>query len=220
MPLPFTRGAFFDAFGAYNTALGPAALALWVITVAVLAAAWARPGRAADRVVTLLLALHWAWSALAYHAAFFAPINPAAWLFAALFLTQAVLLARAGLARRDLRLSQPPSRWSAIGALVILYALAYPALALAGGLTLPRAPTFGVPCPTAILTLGVLLAADRAPRALVVAPLIWALVGGSAARLLDVPADFMLLAAAGLVFAKRLADRGRRVPGAHGPALT
>ena len=29
---------------------------------------------------------HWIWSALAYHAAFFTRINPAAWVFAALFL--------------------------------------------------------------------------------------------------------------------------------------
>jgi hypothetical protein len=37
------------------------------------------------------LVLHWTWAALAY-AAFFSKINPAAWLFSVLFLTQAGLL--------------------------------------------------------------------------------------------------------------------------------
>src|SRR5688572_3985311 len=36
--------------------------------------------------LSALLAWHWAWSAVAYHMAFFTRINPAAWPFAALFL--------------------------------------------------------------------------------------------------------------------------------------
>ena len=42
---------------------------------------------------------HWAWSALAYHAAFFTRINPAAWLFAALFLVQATAFFWSGVVR-------------------------------------------------------------------------------------------------------------------------
>ena len=39
----------------------------------------------------LLLAGHWLWAGLVYHAWFFTAINPAAWLFAALFVAQGVL---------------------------------------------------------------------------------------------------------------------------------
>ena len=72
----------------------------------------------------------------------------------------------------------------------------YPAIARAEGHAFPRLPTFGVPCPTTILTIGFLLAADRSlPRLVAVIPLVWAVIGGSAAFLLGVRADLMLVAA-------------------------
>ena len=63
----------------------------------------------------------------------------------------------------------------------------------------PAFPTFGLPCPTAIFTLG-LLAFLKAPypRSPFVIPVLWSFVGGQAAFLLDVPADYGLVVA-GLV---------------------
>jgi Family of unknown function (DUF6064) len=80
-----------------------------------------------------VLALHWAWSALAYHAAFFSMINPAAWLFAGLFLVEAGLLFWYGVVRRRLRLPdglfvREPLSWA-----LIVYALLYSAIARADG---------------------------------------------------------------------------------------
>jgi hypothetical protein len=143
-----------------------------------------------------VLTLHWAWSALAYHAAFFSIINPAAWLFAVLFLVEAGLLFwYADVGRRP----QPPGGLSVREALswaLIVYALLYPAIARAEGRAFPRLPTFGVPCPTTILTIGFLLWADRSlPRVVAVIPIMWAFVGGSAAFLFGVHADLMLVAA-------------------------
>jgi hypothetical protein len=84
---------------------------------------------------------------------------------------------------------------------LIVYALLYPAIARGEGRVFPRLPTFGVPCPTTILTIGFLLAADRTlPRSVAVIPMMWAFVGGSAAFLFGVRADLML-AAAGIVLA-------------------
>ena len=66
-------------------------------------------------------------------------------------------------------------------------ALAYPGAAIVLGLSYPRSPTFGVPCPTAILTAGLLLLVPtREARRLGVIPLAWSAIGGSAAFLLDV----------------------------------
>ena len=42
-----------------------------------------------SRWIVAILALFWGWMAVAYHFAYFARINPAAWLFAGLFLVQA-----------------------------------------------------------------------------------------------------------------------------------
>jgi Family of unknown function (DUF6064) len=88
MQLPFTREQFFDLFDAYNGALWPALVALWIASVAA-SALLLSSRRLPDRWISGLLAAHWTWSALAYHLAFFTRINPAAWVFAAMFLLQA-----------------------------------------------------------------------------------------------------------------------------------
>ncbi len=52
------------------------------------------------------------------------------------------------------------------------------------------------PCPTTIFTLGLLMLADRAvPIRLLAIPMIWALIGSSAAVLIGMPEDLDLLTA-------------------------
>ena len=135
MPLPFSREQFFDLFVAYNEALWPVVVALWLASAAT-AVLWLSARRPHDRWVSALLAVHWAWSAVAYHVAFFTRINPAAWLFAALFLAQAVLftdspvLADAVVAAVERQLETLPRRaiaaasWRDLGAVVLLEDLA------------------------------------------------------------------------------------------------
>jgi hypothetical protein len=189
MTLPFTRGEFLDVFGVYNTHLWPAAAVLWLTTVAVVIvfAVAARPPR---RLMTALLAFHWAWSGIVYHGLLFTTINPAAWLFAVLFVAQAVMFAWWGAA---LEFSRGRSIGHTISWTLIVYALLYPGLAWAGGLVYPRLPTFGVPCPTTIFTAGVLLAAEPPlPAAMTAIPIAWTVIGGSAALFLGIHADLIL----------------------------
>ena len=195
MPLPFTRDQFFGVFAAYNESFWPAAVFLWFASLSA-AILLVRGRPAAPRFINLLLIVHWMWAALAYHAAFFSRINPAAWLFSGLFLVQAGLLAWQGLASGRLRFSRGRSLRYRLSWILLGYALAYPALAFAEGNDFPRLPTFGIPCPTTILTIGFLLAADRPlPMVLTFIPILWAFIGGSAAFLLGVRTDLMLLAA-------------------------
>ena len=195
MPLPFTPDAFFDVFAAYNQRLWPFALALWLLTAyALVVLTRARPVR--PWFIPGLLAIHWAWAGLAYHAAFFSRINPAAWVFSGLFLLEAGLLLWHGVIHPRLQVLRGPFFRHFLSWGLIAYALLYPAIARAEGHAFPRLPTFGVPCPTTILTIGFLLGADRSlPRLVAVIPLMWAFIGGSAAFLLGVRADLMLLAA-------------------------
>ena len=189
MTLPFTRAEFLDVFAVYNTHLWPAAALLWLATVAVVVV-FARGARPPHRLIAGLLAFHWAWSGIVYHASLFTAINPAAWLFAALFVAQAIVFARWGAA---LEFSRSRSIGHTISWMLIGYALLYPVVAWAGGLDYPRVPTFGVPCPTTILTAGLLLAADPPLPAIIAAiPIGWTVVGGSAAFLLGIGADLML----------------------------
>ena len=195
MTLPFTRDEFFGVFAVYNQRLWPFAVALWMLTaysvVLLIRTRSARPWWIPE-----LLAIHWAWAGLAYHAAFFSRINPAAWVFSGLFVLEAGLLLWYGVVHGHLEMSRGlffrrVSSWG-----LIVYALLYPAITLAEGHVFPRLPTFGVPCPTTILTIGVLLAAGESlPRVVAVIPLVWAFIAGSSALLLGVRADLMLLAA-------------------------
>lgn len=66
MQLPFTKEQFFDLFAAYNEALWPALIALW-ITPVVASLLLFSPRRPPDRWISTLLAAPWAWSGLAYH---------------------------------------------------------------------------------------------------------------------------------------------------------
>jgi hypothetical protein len=190
---PFTADQFFAVFADYNRACWPVAVALWLTSAMLIVLTWRRPERSSG-ALSVLLAAHWLWSGVAYHALFFTRINPAAWAFAALFVVQGALFAWRG--RRVQYFSTPGAR-NTMGLALACYALAYPLLSvLFHGY--PSTPTFGVPCPTAILTTGV-LTTTRATLTLVVIPVLWGFIGGSAAILLDVPLDYALLASAVLL---------------------
>ena len=195
--LPFTTEQFFSVFADYNESVWPMQWLLTLLAVGIVLLTISRtPWR--DRAICLLLASLWAWMAIAYHLLHFSTINPAAYVFAGVFLVQAALFlwwtisnrALMPAFRRDLK------SWIAAGILTFALIL-YPILSASLGHAYPFAPTFGVPCPSTIFTLGVLTAA-RAPRIaiLFIAPLAWSVVGGSAAFLLGVWPDLGLIVSA------------------------
>jgi hypothetical protein len=190
--LPFSRDQFLGVFADYNESLWPIAVVLWLLTAAALVSLGRDTG-AERRSISFLLVVHWLWAAVAYHAALFSAITPAAMWFAGLFLIEAGLLAWYGVFREELRFASGSSFRHVCSRALVAYALIYPAIVWAGGLVYPWMPTFGVPCPTTILTIGFLLAADRPlPLAVTAIPIVWAGIGGSAAFLLGVHADLML----------------------------
>jgi len=210
MNLPFTHDQFLEVFAAYNGTLLPFAVALWLLTAGALIYL-ARGGIHRHRVLGILLALHWAWSGIAYHLAFFRTINPAARLFAALFVVEAALFLWRGLARDRLTFASSRAFLGPAGVALVAYAMVYPLAGLLFGLRYPRLPTFGVPCPSTILTAGLLLLAPRREAILLgVIPVLWTVVGGSAAFLLGIRADFLLpLAGVALVARMCMPDRDR-----------
>src|SRR5688572_5283922 len=170
------------------------ALGWWLASLAAVTLVW-RSSRHSSRALTLFLGVLWLWNAAAYHAFLFTRVNPAAWGFAGLFAFQAVLLFRAA-RRDDLQYFRCHGWQRSAATLLVVYAFAYPLLTIVFGHDYPNAPTFGVPCPTAILTIGLLLSLrGSVPPSLILVPVLWSIVGGSAAILLAVPADYVLLAA-------------------------
>jgi Family of unknown function (DUF6064) len=206
--LPFTRAQFFDVFADYNAAVWPMQIALNGLAIVLVALVLVSP-RHAGRAASLGLALLWCWLAMTYHLTFFWRINPAAPAFAALSLVAAGAFAWAG-ARARLRFRRG-LRIRAVGglALIVFALLVYPALDAWFGHRYPATPTFGLPCPTTLYTFGMLLLAADPPKAVVVAPLLWAVIGSTAAFALGVTEDLALvLAAAPGVY--MLATRVRR----------
>jgi len=191
MRLPFSRDEFFDLFAAYNGALWPAAVTLWGTSL--LAAVWLLSShRPRDGWISGLLAVHWAWSAVAYHVVFFTRINPAAWLFATIFLLQAALFFWSAVIGGHVSFASSRTAWTPIGWFLVAYALVYPGINAIEHGSLLRIPTFGLPCPTTIYSAGLLLLATPRPRTLAIIPIVWSAIGGSAAFLLGVSADYAL----------------------------
>jgi hypothetical protein len=195
--LPFSHDAFLAVFGSYNSQLWPAVLLLWVATT-IAAWAWLRGAGVSQRLLFVLLAVHWAWSGIAYHWLFFRTINSVAGVFAALFILQALLFVWLAVGARG-RAAAPTGLRGAVGGALVLYGLIYPFIGLALGLEYPRLPLFAVPCPTTLVTVGLLVAAVGVPRAAAVVPVLWALLGSSAAWALGIRADLALVAAAALL---------------------
>lgn len=209
MTLPFTAEQFFDVFAEYNRTLSWIVLSLWAAALIAVVTAWRFRSRG-SRALTWYLAALWLWNAVAYHALLFTRINPAAWHFAGLFSLQGVLLAVAA-TRGQLTYFTAGGWRKHVGTLLVFYAFVYPILNIALGWGYPRVPTFGVPCPTAILTIGLLLTA-RGPAGtwLIVAPSLWGFVAASAVFLLGVWSDYPLIAAAVLGTADVISQALRR----------
>lgn len=196
MRLPFTAEQFLEVFRRYNETVWPAqwlllATGVLVVTLAV----WPSARRA--RIAATLLGALWIWTGVAYHLAFFRTINPAATLFAALAAAQGVLLWDAG-QRGRLTFDWSSRLRARVGGVLVAYGLlVYPALGWLLGHRYPEMPTFGLPCPTTIVTWGILAwATPPVPRMLLVIPAAWSVVATSAALQLGMWEDLGLPVAA------------------------
>ena len=193
--LPFTPEQFLGVFVNYNDVIWPIQIAAYVLGAISIASLFRRT-RASDRVIAGILAAMWLWTGVAYHALSFSVINKAAYIFAALFIVEGCYLVYAGVYRDQIRFGLRPILATAVGISLMAYtAIAYPLIGVATGHRYPEMPMFGVtPCPVTIFTFGMLLLTLRpVPNWLFVIPFVWSLIGGSAAILLNVPQDWLLL---------------------------
>jgi hypothetical protein len=207
--LPFTPEQFLAVFVAYNDAVWPAQLVAYAAGLGMAFAIW-RPSPWTARIVSLGLAAMWLWTGVAYHWGFFAEINQAALGFGAMFALQGGLFSDLAFQTKGLRFERTGESPRGLAwALVFYAAVLYPLIGLWTGHRYPALPMFGIaPCPVVLFTLGVLLLAQAPlPRRLVVVPFLWALIGGTAAFLLGVAQDWLLLASAGVAVYLFVRDR-------------
>lgn len=197
MKIPFTVEQFFEVFKAYNTAIWPVQILAYVIGIVALVLA-CRESKLSARIISGILALFWIWMGIFYHIVHFSVINSAAWIFGVFYIGQGLLFLFIGTLHDKLSFRFSLNPLPIIGGCFILYAMVvYPLLGIGFGHSYPNAPIFGVaPCPTTIFTFGILLWTTKSvPAYLLIIPLLWSLVGMSAALNLRVPQDYGLVIA-------------------------
>jgi hypothetical protein len=195
MKLPFTVEEFMSVFVTYNVSVWPAQLVLYALALVALLCFY-RNVYFTSQVVFGILSFFWAWTGLVYHIGFFSSINPLAYIFGALFVVQSLIFLYFGVIRDKVTLTPRPDLRTIVGFVLVFYALiVYPVIGFATGRIYPKSPTFGTPCPTTIFTFGILLfSVKRMPFFFLLIPLLWSLVGFSAAISLGVVEDLGLIA--------------------------
>jgi hypothetical protein len=208
--MPFTIDEFMNVFKLYNQAVWPVQIFLNILALGAIFYAFKIYSHG-DKLISGILGFFWLWIGLVYHIGYFSSINTAAYIFGILFIIQGLLFITSGSVKNNLSFNFPNNTYGYTGALFTIYALIiYPILGYNLGHIYPQSPTFGLPCPTTIFTFGLLLWTDkRIPKYVLIIPVLWALIGFSAAINLQVYEDFGL-AIAGIVGLIMLLLRDRK----------
>jgi len=197
MKIPFTTEEFFNVFEKYNAGVFPAQIIIILMGITGMVFLHSE-NKFRDRYIGLFLGILWLWSGIIYFITYFTAINKPAYLFGGLFITQAILLLLNAFSPNRMRFSFTADLKGYFGYFFAVFGLLiYPVIEYFIGGSLMRTITLGLPCPTVILTFGYfLLTTGRFRIYLLVIPVLWSLMGLSAAINFGVYPDFMLIVAA------------------------
>jgi len=200
MKIPFTIEQFLEVFKNYNLSVWPLQIIFYLLAlIAILLSL--KKVRQSDKIIPAILAFFWIWMGIVYHIINFTAINTAAYIFGAAFIFQGILFLYIGFIKQKISFQFHSDIYGIAGSIFIFFALIlYPVLGYLQGHRYPSSPTFGLPCPTTIFTFGILLWTDKKfPMALPIVPVIWSVIGFSAAFALGIKEDIGLLIS-GLLF--------------------
>lgn len=208
MKIPFTIEQFLDVFKAYNQHIYPFQIFLYLFAITAIFLALRKTGYS-DQLISFILSFCWMWMGIVYHLVYFSSINKAAWLFGGLFIIQGMIFFIKGFWNHSLQFKFKPDIHGITGAILLLFSLiGYPFLSYLNGHIYPYNPTFGLPCPTTIFTLGLLCwIENKHPKFIWTIPLLWSAIGFTAALSLGFYEDISLLVAGGLFFLLHLVNR-------------
>ena len=196
MNLPFTTEQFLQVFTNYNQTIWPLQI-LFILLAVICVILIFRNSVYTNVIVPAILAFFWLWMGVIYHIIYFSKINSAAYLFGGIFVLEAVLIIYFSIVRKKIELVYNKDIFSYTGVILIIFALAiYPLIGFFIGHIYPASPTFGLPCPTTIFTFGILLFnKGKLPVGLIIIPVIWSLIGFTAALKLGIYEDTGLMIA-------------------------
>jgi len=196
MKTPFTTEQFFEIFEKYNTSVFPVQLIIIALGIIGLVLIHSR-NSVRKKLISILLGILWLWTGIVYHITFFTSINQAAYVFGSLFIIQGIFFF-VEMLRGRLEFSFGGSVREYIGYFFILFGLIiYPIISYLLEGSVSRTISPGLPCPTTIMTFGFLmLTTDKLSKYLLIIPVIWAVIGTSAAISFGVYQDYVMILAA------------------------
>lgn len=196
--LLFSPRTYYRLFELYNAEVWPAQIVTLALGLAIPILVLRRPAWG-GRAVAATLAACWLLVAWAYLLERYDTINFVARYFAIGFALQALLLIWTGVIRDRMQLDASPIRGK-LGLAILLYALAiHPLIAPLTGRPWVQAELFGLaPDPTAIATIGVLLAAARLHWHLLGIPFLWCVISGLTLWTMESPEAPVLAVAAAI----------------------
>lgn len=202
MKIPFSTEQFLDVFGQYNSDVWPMQLVFYAFAMIALCLLFVNHSKR-DLIINLLLSVLWIWMGLIYHLMYFSGINPVATAFGFMFIIQGFIFGYFGVLKEQIQYGAGKTISSAMGLILVVYGLfIYPLLSYSLGHVYPRTPTFGLPCPTAIFTYGMLLfSVYRLSWYMYFIALLWSAIGFSAAIALSMTEDIALGLAAAIALA-------------------
>jgi hypothetical protein len=193
MNYPFTAEQFSLVFSKYNNALWPAQVILYALALIAVLFVF-KTNRYSSKIISAILGFLWLWMGIAYNWVFFTAINPAAWILGLVFVVEGALLLYFGFFKNKLKFKFQKNAFSYIGLAITTIGLTvYPVIGYLIGHTFPTNPTFGLPCPTTIFTLGMLLTDIGPTKRLLIIPFAWSLLGFMAAISFGIKEDVLLL---------------------------
>jgi hypothetical protein len=196
MNIPFSVDEFLNVFENYNQSLWPIQIFLYILALIAITVIFKR-NKNSSQIVMSILTFFWGWMGLVYHIIYFSAINKAAYIFGTVFLIQSFVFLYFGVIKKKIQLEFNLNLSGIIALVFLAYSLIlYSLLGHLMGHIYPRTPTFGVPCPTTIFTFALLLySVNKIPSYIIIVPLLWSIVGFSAALNLSVKEDFGLVIA-------------------------
>ena len=196
MKTPFSAQQFFSVFESYNTAVFPIQIVILTGGLAALILLFSG-NRYRHYLLGGILALLWIWTGFIYFLNFFTVIGQAGFVFGILFLLEGIFLLHVTL-RHGIKINYSNSMNDKLAVFFILFGLIiYPLIEVLKGIELARIIILGLPCPTTIFTIGLLmLNNDKSTWYLMIIPTLWSLIGITAAVNFKITQDFMMIVAA------------------------
>lgn len=192
--MPFSTEQFFSIFENYNTTVFPLQwIFLFLGFTALFFATSKKPVK--NNIIGSILVVTWIWTGIVYHIIFFASINPAAIAFGGLFILQGIFLYIETFVRKNLVFNYSGSVKDNLALFFLLFGLViYPVISFYFEGSIIRTISFGLPCPTTIVTFGFLLLTDRKFSGyLLFIPSVWAIIGTAAAINFGVYQDYVMI---------------------------